>query len=476
MSRLGRYELEGKLATGGMAEVFLARLTGEQGFARQVVIKRVLPQYASHPDFLALFQQEARFASLLAHPNIAQVSDFGVDGDGAAYLVMEYVDGASLRELIRRAAALGERTDWRLVCRVLSQVADALGAVHATQDPVTHAPLELVHRDVSPENVLLSRQGAVKLADFGIARATSQASTTSPDVIRGKLRYLAPEQVLGERITSAVDVWALGVTLFEALTLQRPFPEDNEGQTVNAIVHGLIPTPLAALRADLPAPLVAVVQRCLARAPAERWADCHDLAHELERIASAGEGSVTAKMVGNWVERLVPATSLAPLPAPAAPAASLFGTAGTHESPEWAVAPAPTTAPVPAPAAPLELARPSPPPVEPTEPSRVEDEKPARSARRGVLLALGAVVLVAGAALLGQRALRPARRQVLITSTPPGATVRNGSLVLGETPWAGDLPRDVAIELELSAPGRRTVKHLLPPGEERVVDVKLPAR
>ena len=310
--KLGRYTLLGKLATGGMAEVFLARLDGTGGFERRVVIKRVLPQYAARPEFLKLFEQEARFASFLSHPHIATVSDFGVDTRGSAYLVMEHVEGASLRVLLREAAKRDERPDARLISRIFSQVAEALAAVHTALDPTTGRPLELVHRDVSPENVLLSRQGAVKLADFGIARAMNEVSTTRPDTVRGKVRYLAPEQVLGEPLSPAIDVWALGVSLYESLALRRPFPEDNEGQTLHAVVQADF-RPLASLRNDLPLELVAVVARCLKRQPSDRYPDCQDLALDLERIASAGASSITTRVIGNWVERLSPAAELLPL-------------------------------------------------------------------------------------------------------------------------------------------------------------------
>ena len=303
--QLGRYTVLGKLATGGMAEVLLAQLTGTSGFEKRVVIKRVLAQYAGHAEFLKLFEQEARFASYLVHPHISQVFDFGVDATGAAYLVMEFIDGASLRTLLTNATKQGERPDVRLVCRVFSQVAEALAAVHSAVEPTTKQPLDLVHRDVSPENVLLSRQGAVKLADFGIARAMNEVSTTSPDVVRGKLRYLAPEQVTGEPLSPAIDVWALGVSLYETLALRRPFPEENEGQTVHAIVNVDFP-PLERVRPDLPPELVAVVNRCLRAEPSERYPDCQDLALELERLASSGSAAVTSRIIGNWVDRLVP--------------------------------------------------------------------------------------------------------------------------------------------------------------------------
>ena len=463
---LGRYTLLGKLATGGMAEVFLARLAGTSGFERRVVIKRVLPQYASHPEFLRLFEQEARFASFLSHPHIATVSDFGVDETGAAYLVMEHVEGASLRALLREAARLDERPDARLVSRIFSQVAEALAAVHTAVDPATSRPLDLVHRDVSPENVLLSRQGAVKLADFGIARAMNEVSTTSPDVVRGKLRYLAPEQVLGEPLSPAIDVWALGVSLYETLVLRRPFPEGNEGQTVHAIVHGEYPG-LASLRSDLPPELIAVVSRCLRREPGGRYPDCQDLALELERIASAGASSITTRVIGNWVERLAPVAELQAL---AQPSAVTKASALERRSPvarpvsmgeEIALEEGPA----------LEL---NPVPTEPAPPAVPEVNR----ARWPLVLGLlGVALLVAGSIAFRARAPPPVPlRQVLVTSTPAGATVKYGETVLGKTPWAGDLPALHAVELEVSAPGFQAVKRTLLPGELAPVEVSLKKR
>jgi serine/threonine-protein kinase len=457
---LGRYTLLGKLATGGMAEVFLARLDGTSGFERRVVIKRVLPQYASHPEFLKLFEQEARFASFLSHPHIATVSDFGVDASGAAYLVMEHVEGASLRTLLRAAAEHHERPDARLICRVFSQVAEALAAVHTATEPSTGRPLDLVHRDVSPENVLLSRQGAVKLADFGIARAMNEVSTTSPDVVRGKLRYLAPEQVLAEPLGPAIDVWALGVSLYEALTLRRPFPEDNEGQTVHAIVNGDFP-PLESLRRDLPPELVTVVARCLRREPSARYPDCQDLALDLERIASAGASSLTARVIGNWVERLAPPDELKPLSPERAPLAT---PQPSQEVPIASTGREVTLEPGPA----LELATP------PAEP-RVDPLPLPSRARWPLVVGIFAVLVLVGGVAWRQRGAiqQSAQRQVLVTSTPPGATVKYGTQVLGTTPWAGDLPASHEVVLEVSAPGFQTSRQTLAPGEVAPIAVTL---
>lgn len=470
---LGRYTLLGKIATGGMAEVFLGRLDGTSGFERKVVIKKVLPQYATQPEFLRLFQQEARFASFLSHPHIATVSDFGVDPAGAAYLVMEYVEGASLRALIRAASRLKEKPDARLVSRVFSQVAEALAAVHAAVEPSTGHALDLVHRDVSPENVLLSRQGAVKLADFGIARAMNEVSTTSPEVMRGKLRYMAPEQITGAPLSPAIDVWALGVSLYESLVLARPFPEDNEAQTVNAIANVEF-QPLIKVRPELPPDLCALVDRCLSREPAGR-PQSQDLALQLERVASGGSSSITARVIGNWVERLAPAMELSPLPISMAPP-SLATPAPVlpHAKPPEPKPPEPLP-PVPV-APPLELARP--PAAEPSP--ETSDVREAPRPRWPIVAAVLLFVLGLGGfglnLWLNRRPDNVGMRQVMVTSTPTGATVKYGSKVLGTTPWAGDLPALHDVELEVSAPGYHPARKTLPAGDVQPIDVSLKKR
>ncbi|MGV3620954.1 MAG: serine/threonine-protein kinase [Archangium sp.] len=466
--QLGRYTVLGRLAVGGMAEVLLARLDGSSGFEREVIIKRVLQQFAGDDDFRRLFEQEARFASFLVHPHIAQVFDFGVDAKGSSYLVMEFVEGASLRRILKASSRSLERPDFRLVCRVFSQLAEALAAVHAAVDPVTKQPLGLIHRDVNPDNVLLSRQGAVKLADFGIARATNEVSTTRPDHVRGKLRYMAPEQLLGLSIGPAIDVWALGVSLYEALTLRRPFPEDNEGATTFAIANVKFP-PLDEVRADLPPELVALVHGCLRAAPEERPASCADLALQLERIASGGTSTMTASLVGNWVDRLCPESIRAQLVTLEEPAPFVFDEKTGERVPAAAsrfavVEPAGAAAPVP-----------SPPVV--VEPVVVRPPKPPLAPRRGLLRAVGASLvvfaLVGGAVYVySQREPEVPKRQVVVTSSPSGATVKLGNRVLGSTPWAGDLRADSLVELTLELNGFKPKLVVLPP-EQVSVDVTL---
>jgi hypothetical protein len=295
----------------------------------------------------------------------------------------------------------------------------------------------------------------VKLADFGIARAMNEVSTTNPDVVRGKLRYLAPEQVLGEPLGPAIDVWALGVSLYEALALRRPFPEDNEGQTVHAIVNGDFPA-LASLRPDLPAELVTIVARCLRREPGSRYPDCQDLALDLERLASAGASSITARVIGNWVERLAPADELIPL-APEEPQFTpQTNPALVVEKRDEPLQPVSTGREVTLEEGPaLELF--TPPAEQPVAP-------PTQAPRARWPLVVGVlVVLGLGAGSVAWRTVSRggAQRQVLVTSTPSGATVKYGDRVLGTTPWAGDLPSGHEVELEVSAPGFQPVKRTL---------------
>jgi serine/threonine-protein kinase len=343
------------------------------------------------------------------------------------------------------------------VCRIFSQLAEALAAVHSAVDPATKQGLELIHRDVSPENVLLSRDGAVKLADFGIARAMTQISTTRPDAIRGKVRYLAPEQVLGEPLSAAVDVWALGVSLYETLTLKRPFPEENEGQTLHAIATAEVPR-LDALRPDLPHELVMLVHRCLARQPANRYPDCADLALELERLASSGSGGVTSRMIGNWVERLLPEDPVV---------RALSGQHAAHQPAQRTPAAPATPVPVKAPEAPFLTPAAPPVTVEPPPPAPSSAPVARRSLTPVVVVALLLAVLFGGYVTRSKwlPRMRPTSvRAVVVTSSPSGAVVKQGSIVLGQTPWAGDVSAN-EVELSVDAPGYDAQRRTLPSGE-----------
>ncbi|MCC6337943.1 MAG: serine/threonine protein kinase [Myxococcales bacterium] len=493
----GKYELLEKLATGGMAEVFLARVRGPADFERRLVIKRVLPSLAAEKEFTRLFELEARYAALIEHPNVAQVYDFGHDGDGRPWLAMEYVDGASVRDLLRATLGRGERADARLVAHVFARAAEGLAAAHGLLDRQTRAPLHLVHRDVSPDNLLVSRVGAVKVSDFGIARAMVMAGTTHPNQMRGKLRYLAPEQVRGEAPSLAVDVWAMGVCLFEALAGQRPFPEDNEGHTVSAIAHGERPA-LVALRPDCPAALVAAVDACLAVDLARRMPDCHELAVALDRFVAASGPPITTSMVGAWVDRLVPPRSRSEAPKPerwlpdlgtpaSQPSAALVAAApplgdpvelqptsafATRFEPDRAPATPPPAAPSPAASAPAASA-----PAEGALTGVPDNARATGGWRRWVLVAAGLALVALGLGVVSERfPATPPPARIVVTSTPSGATVRLDGQDVGKTPWGGDWASRAPIEVEVHAPGYAPWKTTLPPGEDATLDVPLKRR
>ena len=269
--QFGPYTLVRRLAFGGMAEVFLAEKRGPSGFAKQVALKRILPHLASDKNFVAMFTDEAKLASQLNHPNIAQIFDFG-HVKNVYYIAMEYVDGVDLQRLLAPNSRLTvAETAW-----LGEQVAQALAYAHQARS-VRGQPLHLVHRDVSPQNIMITRQGAVKLMDFGIARAAQRLAHTQTGVVRGKVAYMAPEQARGEPVDARGDQFALGVVLWECFNGRRLFSGASDLQILQAVLACEIP------RTEH-APLNAVLQRALAKDPSARFADLNSLAESLASL------------------------------------------------------------------------------------------------------------------------------------------------------------------------------------------------
>ncbi|MBL8924495.1 MAG: serine/threonine protein kinase [Myxococcaceae bacterium] len=500
---LGRYELVGRLGMGGMAEVWLARASGPSGFEKQVVVKRILPQLAGDPTVEELFKAEARIAARLDHPNLLQVFDFGREPDGALVLVMELVDGASLRAVVR-AVKSGKPLDPRLIAKLLSLVCEGLHAAHELKGD-RGQPLNLVHRDISPENILLAKSGAVKVADFGIARIEREVQLTKGDTFRGKIGYAAPEQLMGEPVTRQADVWAVGVTMFELLTGERPFLGENEAELVSATVHREARR-VEQVRKDCPLGLAELVARCLERRPEKRWPTAHVLAEQLDEfVAWSGNPVRTADLgaildqlgiqphtvstlgtpalphpvslpgtgPGTWVEpsTFEPVAELAMdgklVPVGAALAARLDALVpspdhdtpvGEPKPPEHDSSGAPELAREPAPRSsggrlelvPLAVA------VEPVGEAQ-RPPPPGRPVPLGAMLGgLGAAVLVALALTLGPKLLRTGALPpgaLLIESSPTGAQVLLNGSAVGETPWAGENPAGGVTTLTLRRQG-----------------------
>ncbi|MBJ6764204.1 protein kinase [Myxococcaceae bacterium JPH2] len=309
-TRIGKYVVRRKLAEGGMAEIYLCTARGPEGFEKEVVIKRVRAFLASDSEFVQMFIAEARLASRLNHANVVQIFDFDKHED-TYYLAMEYVRGCSLWELRKRCKEQLSPTPPTLVAHIGAEVARALHAAHRLKINGEH--LHLVHRDVTPHNVLLSFDGAVKLTDFGIAKAGNRLS--QPGVLKGKFAYMSPEQARGEAVDARTDIFALGVVLWEMLTGGRLFEGDSEVAVLRAVQHSLIPPP-ARLNPDVPADLDAAVMRALHRDPQARFQTAAELERALAQSALQHARSVDDTNVGMFLRRLFPeAATYVALPA-----------------------------------------------------------------------------------------------------------------------------------------------------------------
>lgn len=299
--QIGKYQLIQKLANGGMAEVFLAKSAGPMGFEKSLVVKRILPHLATEPSFVDMFLSEARLAAQLNHPNIAQIFDFG-EADGTYFIAMEYIDGVNLREVIRRASSVGLALPIAFCARVVSAACEGLAFAHDFIDPATNLPMNIVHRDISPDNILLSRQGSVKLLDFGIAKAAGVSPHTQSGILKGKLAYMPPEQLRNEHLDRRADIYSLGVVLYELLSGLKPFRATSEAGLLQAIL--VEPeVPVEQRRADVPEALQRILARAISKERERRYPDCASFQAELESlivelIVSTGKPMGAAQMAG----------------------------------------------------------------------------------------------------------------------------------------------------------------------------------
>ncbi len=286
IARLGRYEILGRLARGGMAEVYLARATDDDGTVRHVVVKRVLMEMQYDPEMLSMFLAEGQTALRLFHPNVCHVYEVG-ESNGLTYMVLEWVHGTSLRELVRRAAARKATLPLPLGVHVVGKVASALEYVHHARG-LDGQPLSIIHQDVTPHNVMLSWKGQVKLLDFGIAKTSLQERSGAP---QGKYEYMSPEQVRGGTIDARSDVFALGVCLYEVLTGRQLYQRPSIPQTMTAIVEEPVPS-VRAVRRDVPDALERIVTRALAKRPQDRFQSAGEMQRALEDWLARNGGAI----------------------------------------------------------------------------------------------------------------------------------------------------------------------------------------
>jgi serine/threonine-protein kinase len=297
--RLERYELICPIAEGGMASVWVARQTGRHGFKKLVAVKTILPKHAADPRFQRMFQDEARIASRIEHVNVAQILDVGEQHD-VTYLVMEYVDGDALSRLDRTLEKAGARIPLGVILRIMADVCGGLHAAHELRDD-TGQPLGVVHRDVSPQNVLVSTVGVAKLIDFGIAKARDRlANETRADQLKGKVAYMAPEQALGGAIDRRADVWAVGAVIYDLLTGKPPLEGANDVQRLFTLASGRPPEPLPT---TVPAPVAAIVSRALSHRADERFATAAEMQQALERAMVEVGASTTATAVAEFLHK-----------------------------------------------------------------------------------------------------------------------------------------------------------------------------
>lgn len=299
----GKYRVVRRIGQGGMAEVLLAEMLGPGGFKKRVVVKKLLPELVRDPDLKEMFLREARLAARVSHPNVVQVHDLGRDGRDY-FIAMEYVRGWDLRGILRYSRRLKRPIPVELCCRIISDVASGLHAAHSARGP-GGVPLEIIHRDVSPDNVLLSVQGAVKVTDFGISKPVGQNLGTRPGTVRGKVIYLSPEQLDGSlgAVDRRVDVYAAGLVLHECLTGASALWRSDEVASMRAALAGEIP-PVAEQRPDVPEALAEVVRIATARRPDDRYPTARHLQLALERvILDIGQAASSAHLA-HWLHSL----------------------------------------------------------------------------------------------------------------------------------------------------------------------------
>ncbi len=337
--KFGQYVLTEKIATGGMAEVWKARMRGVEGFQKIVAIKKILPHLSDNQDFIEMFVDEAKLAAQLNHNNIIHIYDLGKI-QNSYYIAMEYIDGYDLKTILRRGEERGNPMTVELALFIASKLASALDYAHRKKD-FEEKEMGLVHRDVSPQNVLVSQEGDIKLCDFGIAKAASKASHTQAGALKGKLQYMSPEQAWGRSIDRRSDIFALATVLFEMLTNRKLFTGDNELSILEQVREARVQPP--SLYNDEVTPEIdKIVIKALQKDPANRYQTAGEMARDLDAVLYSFKPTPTSADLAIYMHRIS-----APEPEPFDAAETMIDT----PLPVIPPAPAPAVAPAPAPVA-----------------------------------------------------------------------------------------------------------------------------
>ncbi len=436
----GQYEILERIASGGMAELYKAKRTGVEGFQKIVAIKKILPHLADDEEFVTMFADEAKLAAQLNHPNIIHIYDLGKIQAGGYFIAMEYVDGRDLRAIQSAGRDMGVPLPVPLAVYVASKVAAALDYAHRRRDAEGHE-LNIVHRDVSPQNILISYEGDIKLCDFGIAKAASKASKTQSGALKGKIQYMSPEQAWGKPIDRRSDLFSLGVVLHELLTGERLFRGDTDINILEKVRLAEVPPPSRA-NPEVPHNLDAVVAKALAREPDDRYANASDLLRDLDSVLYSYTPAPGSADVAIYLHRLqaeegavaeAKAREVAQAVHEAEPEARKRKSKGAPVSRKSgsmpkAVSPAPPGPPEPP-------SRPSPPPpaaAPPREPARsspevfgslsAKSEEAERSSRTPLVMGIVAAAL-ALAAFLAWKFMKPGAAPAAVVANPTPAAV-----------------------------------------------------
>jgi eukaryotic-like serine/threonine-protein kinase len=301
--RVERYELLGEIASGGMATVYLARLTGMGGFQRFVAMKRLHPHLASEREFVEMFLDEARIAARIHHPNVVPILEVGASQVGY-FLVMEYIEGDTLARLLARASSTSKRLPVSIALRIAIDMLSGLHAAHELRDD-QNEPVNLVHRDVSPQNVLVGQDGIARITDFGVARAASRLNATRAGQLKGKIAYMAPEQAAGaEQLDRRADVFSAGVVIWESLAQKRLFKAENEAATLSRVIAEPVPL-LTQVAPQVSSEVSQVVMRALDRDPDKRFPNCAAFADALEAAAALNDKVATPRELASYVNEVM---------------------------------------------------------------------------------------------------------------------------------------------------------------------------
>lgn len=300
-ARFGRYTLLDRLAVGGMAEIFLARQAGLEGFEKNVVLKRIRPHLSKQQAFVRMFLNEAKLAAQLTHPNVVQIYDLGKVGE-SYYIAMEYIFGRDMRRVIPKAEALGIPFPMVYALKIASSVLEGLYYAHQKTD-IYGAPLSIVHRDITPENIFVSFDGTVKVLDFGIAKAANQLEHTQAGEIKGKLSYMSPEQCLGKPLDLRSDIFSLGVVLYEWITGFRLFTGDSDVAILRSITDGKIYAP-SYFRSDIPEEVERILMRALEKDRDLRYQTAWEMQDDINRFLSAYEFTPSSIHLSNFLKQL----------------------------------------------------------------------------------------------------------------------------------------------------------------------------